>query len=76
VQQQAKVTPRIEAERGQPILELLCHVLFRFAGADAERAAHDFYEREERRLLAVGRAASCKDKRAFADPLTELVQQA
>ena len=48
-----------------------------FAGADPERAPHHFNERQERCLLAVGRAASRQNEGALlADALAELVQEA
>ena len=77
VEQQADVPQRVEAECGQPHLQLLRDVLLGFARADAERATHHFDEGQERCLLAVGRAASRQDKGALlADALAELVEQA
>ena len=67
----------MQAERGQPHLQFLRNVLLRLAGTDPERAAHHFDEGEERRLLAVGRAASRQHKGALlADALAELMQEA
>ena len=77
MEQEAEVADRVEAERRQSHLQLLRNLLLGFAGADAERATHHFDEREERCLLAVGRAASREEKGALvADASAEFVQQA
>ena len=77
VEQQAEVAIRVQAECGQPHFQLLRNLLLGFASADPERAAHHFDEGQERRLLAVRRAASRQDKGpVLADALAELVQQA
>ena len=62
IEQQAEVARRVEPERSQPLLEFSRHVVFRFAGADPKRAAHQLDERQEGCLLAVGRAASRQDE--------------
>ena len=58
MQQQAEIAWRVQAKCRQSHFDLLRNVLLCLSCADAERAAHYLYEREERCLLTIGRAAS------------------
>ena len=77
MEQQADVSRRMQAERAQPDLQLPRHFVFGFAGAEPKRSAHDFNKREERRVLAVRRAASGQhDSAVGADAAAKLVDEA
>ena len=58
IEQQAEILRGMQPEHVQPHLELARDLALGFARSDLKRAAHHLDEGQERRLLAVGRAAS------------------
>jgi hypothetical protein len=53
VKQQANIAVRMQAERGQPHLQLFRNLVLDFARANAEGTSNDFDEWEKWSLLAV-----------------------